>query len=268
MNLAGWSEIGRMDELARQDTEVHRLDARAKILTTFIFIVAVMSFPRYAVSSLVPFLFYPLALSALGRIPLGFIFRKIMAAAPFALAVGIFNPFFDRSPACAIGPFVICGGWVSFASIMLRFVLTVWAALALAACTGMFRLCAGLERLGLPKIFAAQLLFLYRYFFVMVDEGVRMKRALELRSAGLAPVRLRVYGSLVGHLLLRSMARSERIHRAMLARGFDGAIKIMHKTEFRKIDWVFLFGWTAFFTAARLWNLSAWLGSLLMGGMP
>lgn len=268
MHLASWIEIGRMDELARQNTAIHRLDARAKALATVIFIVAVMSFPRYAVSALIPFLLYPLALCALGRIPLDFMFRKILAAAPFALAVGIFNPLFDREPVCAAGPLVISGGWLSFVSIMLRFFLTVWAALALAACTGMFRLCAGLERLGLPQVFAGQLLFLYRYLFVVLDEGTRMQRALELRSAGLAPVRLRVYGALVGHLLLRSMARSERIHRALLARGFDGVIRIASKTAFHPVDWAFLLGWIAFFAAARLCNLPVLLGSLFTGGAP
>lgn len=264
MMLGHLLEVGRMDELGRMDTPAHRIDARIKAVTTIIFIIIVMSFPRYEVSALTPFLFYPFVLIALGRIPPGLIFRKILMAAPFAFVIGIFNPFFDRQPAVIIGSFVISGGWLSFTSIMLRFVLTVGAALTLVACTGMHRLCASLERIGLPRIFVVQLLLLYRYLFVVTDEGGRMMRSLELRSAGPGSIRLRVYGSLAGHLLLRSMARAERVYRAMVSRGFCGEIMVMRPTSFQRTDWVFLIGWTAFFVAARRWNLADWVGGLLI----
>ena len=268
MELGKWIEIGRMDELGRMDTPAHRIDARIKAVTTIVFIVAVMSFPRYDVSALTPFIFYPLALVALGRIPLGIIFRKIIVAAPFALVIGIFNPFFDRQPVLFIGSLAISGGWLSFASIMLRFVLTVSAALTLVACTGMYRLCAGLERIGLPQVFVVQLLLLYRYLFVITDEGARMMRSLELRSAGPGSLRLRVYGSLTGLLLLRSMARAERVYRAMVSRGFSGEIIVMRRqASLQRTDWMFLIGWTAFFAAARAWNLADYAACLLMKGV-
>jgi cobalt/nickel transport system permease protein len=262
MRLANWIEIGRMDELARLDTSVHRLDARAKIITTIAFIVAVMSFPRYDVSALMPFFLYPFALLALGSIPPGYIFRKILVAAPFALVIGMFNPFFDRAPAVVIGSFVISGGWLSFASIIVRFLLTVGAALALIACTGIHRLGAGLEQMCVPRVFVVQLLFLYRYLFVVTNESGRMMRSLKLRSAGPRSLRLRVYGSLVGHLLLRSMDRADRVYRAMVARGFNGEIRVMRQTSFRWTDWAFTVGWTAFFAIARMLNLADGIGRL------
>ena len=254
-----------MDELGRQDTPIHRVDARAKAITTILFVFVVMSFPRYDVSALMPFFFYPLVLLARGRIPVGFLLRKILIAAPVAVMIGLFNPFFDREPVAGVGGFVISGGWMSFVSILVRFVLTVAAALILVACTGMNRLCAGLERMGLPRVFAVQLLFLYRYLFVVVAEGSRMLRSMELRSAGVGTMGLRVYGSLLGHLLIRSMARADRIYRAMVARGFDGQIRILHESRLRASDAAFVFGWTAFFIVARFWNLAYLFGRLFAG---
>ena len=265
MAIADWIEIGRMDELGRMDTPVHRLDARAKAIATLAFVVVVMSFPRREVSALMPLFLYPLSLLSLGRIPAGLILRKLLVAAPFAIVIGMFNPLLDREPVAAVGAVVITGGWLSFASILLRFVLTVVSALALVACTGMYRLGAGLQQLGLPRVFAVQLLFLYRYLFVVADEGSRMMRGVELRSAGKTSLGLRVYGPLVGHLLLRSMARSERIHQAMVSRGFDGQIRMTRRTAFRPRDWAFVGGWIAFFAAARAWNLADGLGRLLTG---
>ena len=266
MSLGGWSDVGRMDELGRLDTPVHRIDARAKLVTTGLFIVAVMSVARFEVAALTPFFLYPFALLSLGRIPPGYLFKKILVAAPFALAVGLFNPLFDRETAAVLGPWSVSGGWLSFASILLRFALTVGAALVLVACTGMHRLCAGLEQLGLPRVLAVQLLFLYRYLFTVADEGARMLRSAELRSAGPRPLRVRVYGSLVGHLLLRSLDRAERVYRAMQARGFDGEIRTLQRPRLRGTDLLFVCGWLTFFAAARCWNLAGLLGTLLMKG--
>lgn len=265
MNLGRWIEVGRMDELGRLDTPVHRLDARAKAVTTVLFVGFAMSFPRYDVSALMPLFLYPFVLMSIGRIPARDLFRKILVAAPFAIVMGLFNPLLDHTPVASIGPFVLSGGWLSFASILVRFVLTVSAALVLVACTGMNRLCAGLERLGLPRVFAVQLLFLYRYLFVVADEGLRMTRSMDLRSGG-RPLRLRVYGSAVGCLLLRSMARADRVYRAMVSRGFDGEIRTLDRTSLKRADLLFVCGWTAFFVVARTWNLADLFGRLWMGG--
>ena len=263
MGIAEWIEIGRMDDLGRMDTPVHRVDARAKAVVTLAFICVVMSFPRHEVSALTPFVLFPVALVALGRIPARHLLKQMLVAAPFALVVGIFNPFMDRQPFAAVGPFTVTGGWVSFVSLMLRFVLTVGAALALVACTGMNRLGAGMGRLGVPRVFVVQVLFLYRYLFVVADEGGKMMRSVELRSDGKRKLRLCVYGSLIGNLLLRSMDRAERVYRAMVARGFDGTIRVMRQSSFRWTDWGFVCGWLAFFIAARVWNLAGGLGLLL-----
>lgn len=268
MGIADWIEIGRMDDLARMDSPAHRLDARAKAIVTFAFVVVLMSFPRHDVSALVPFLLYPVFLTSVGRIPARELFKKILVAAPFALVIGMFNPLMDRQPVFAAGPIVVTGGWLSFASIMFRFLLTVWAALALVACTGMFRLAAGLRQLGIPNVFVVQLLFLYRYLFVVADEGVRMARSVDSRAGGKRALRLRVYGSLVGHLLLRSMDRAERVYRAMVSRGFDGEIREMRQASFGLPDWCFVCVCLACFIAARTWNLAAGIGILTTGNTP
>lgn len=264
--MASWIDIGQMDELGRRDSPAHRLDARVKIVVTLVFLVAVMSFPRYEVSALIPFMLYPAALVGLGGLPAGYLLRKVALAAPFALVIGIFNPFFDRQPVLMIGGVAVSGGWVSFASLMIRFGLTVGTALALVACTGIHRLCAGLERLGVPQAFAVQVLFLYRYLFVVADEGQRVRRGVAMRSGGAHSLGFGVYASLVGHLLIRSMDRAQRVYRAMLARGFDGEIRVLRAQPIRWADAVFLLGWAVFIVAARCWNLSGVLGRAVMGG--
>jgi cobalt/nickel transport system permease protein len=159
----------------------------------------------------------------------------------------------------------VTGGWLSFTSIMLRFLLTVGAALTLIACTGMNRLGASMEQLGVPRVFVVQLLFLYRYLFVIADEGGKMFRSVELRSEKGRHVPLRIYGLLVGTLLNRSMDRAERVYRAMIARGFDGEIHVMRPTAFGWKDAAFIAAWLAFFIVARTWNLAVGIGQVMTG---
>lgn len=94
-----------------------------------------------------------------------------------------------------------------------------------------------------------------------------MTRGIELRSPGVRGVRFRVYVSLIGHLLLRAMARAERIYHAMQARGFDGRIRPQFTSPLRLADPLFVGGWTLFFAVARVWNLAEALGALLMKGV-
>jgi cobalt/nickel transport system permease protein len=257
-------DIGRLDRLARGDTPVHRLDPRAKLLTTLVFLVCVVSFGKYEVVALLPFLVFPVALVALGGLPLGYLLGKLLVVAPFAVLVGAANPFFDPAPLVHLGPVTLSGGWVSYASILLRFVLTVAAALVLIATTSFQGVCVGLQRLGLPEVMVVQLLLLYRYLFVLTDEGLRLVRARALRSCGRRGTGIRVFGSLVGHLLLRTLDRARRIHRAMLARGFHGRFHCSRPLRIGMAEVRFTAGWCSLFVLFRLVNVPQLLGTLLM----
>lgn len=261
-------DIGRLDTLAAQDTAVHNLDPRAKLITTAVFIAFVVSFDKYEISALVPFAFYPVFLLAAGNLPPAYIFRKILLVSPFAVLVGMFNPILDQSVILHIGSLSFTGGWVSFASILLRFNLTVGAAMTLIAVTGFNSVCMALVKLGTPRFFALQLLFLYRYLFVLVDEAVRMVRARSLRTFNGKGMNMGAYGSLLGHLLLRTLNRAQRIHSAMWCRGFDGNIRILKPLSFGPREYIFMTGWISSFVVFRLINFPVWLGtnvSRLMG---
>jgi cobalt/nickel transport system permease protein len=252
-------DIGYMDTLASQQTPVHRLDPRAKLLTTLVFITTVVSFDKYEIAALIPFFIYPVFLCAVGNVPPVYLVKKLILVSPFAVMIGIFNPLIDREILVRMGDLGISGGWISFASILVRFVLTVGAALILIAVTGFYGVCAALEKLGTPRVFVVQLMFLYRYLFVLVDEASRLVRARSLRSFG-AGGGFKAFGSLVGHLLLRTLDRAQRIYLAMCCRGFDGKIHVMKPLKFGPLEIGFIGGWLAFFLAMRLYNLPAALG--------
>ncbi len=258
-------DLTRFDTLSRLDTPIHRLDPRVKVLTTLLFIVVVVSFDKYRVSALLPFVLYPVVLIALGNLPLKYLAGKVVLAAPFAFFIGVFNPLLDREVLVRLGPVEVAGGWVSFGSILIRFALTVTAALALVATTGIYDLCCALDRLGLPRAFTVQLLFLHRYLFVLVEEASRMHRARSLRSFGTRGTGLRIYAHMIGQLLLRTLERAQRVHAAMLCRGFNGELKVSRTWSIGRKDVLFLFGWCAAFALMRIYDLPAWVGRIATG---
>jgi len=256
-------DIGYMDTLSSQQTSVHQLDPRAKLLTTLVFVVVVVSFGKYEISALLPFSIFPVAICALGNVPPTYLIKKLVLVSPFAILLGIFNPLLDRDILIRLAGVEISGGWVSFASILIRFVLTVGVALTLIAVTGFNAVCMALEKLGAPKIFVVQLLFLHRYMFVLVDEAARIFRARALRSFGGEGTGIKSYGSLVGQLLLRTLDRAQRIYLAMCCRGFDGQIHVMHPLKFGSREIGFIFGWSVFFILMRVYNLPVLIGRVM-----
>jgi cobalt/nickel transport system permease protein len=262
---AAYSGIGRLDRLSYRDTVVHRLDPRAKVVATLLFVVAVVSFPKYEVLALLPFFLFPVLIGALGDIPAGFIAKKVVAVSPFAVFVGILNPLIDPSTVPIAPGVAVSAGWVSFASILVKFALTISAALLLIATTSFPGICRGLRRLGLPALFVSQLLFLYRYLFILVEETVRVVRGRDMRSFGKRGTGARVFVRIVGTLFLRTVERAERVYGAMLARGFRGEIPSMRREALRPSDAVFVLAAGGFFALCRFVPVPQLLGSLVRG---
>lgn len=258
-------ELATLDALAGGRSAIHRLEPRAKVVTVAAFAVLVASFGRYDVARLLPFALFPAVLVTLSDTPARYLLKRVLAALPFVLFVGILNPFLDRAPALAVGGLTLSGGWLSFASILLRFALTVSTALTLMATTRFDEVCLALERLGLPRVFTLQLSFLYRYAFVLFAEAQRMLQAYRLRAFG-RRISLGQFGSMAAQLLLRTWDRAVRIHRAMVARGFTGRFQPPAARAWGLSDTLFTAGWLAAFATLRWVDLPRLLGGLAWGG--
>lgn len=261
---AALQDFQSLESLATQPTALAAIDPRAKILATLGFIMTVVSFDRYAVAALLPLALFPVILAGLGNIPLRMIGRTVLLASPFAVMLGVFNPLLDQQPMLSVAGYAITGGWLSFISILIRFSLTVSAGLILVAGTGFHPICIGLGRLGVPQVLTTQLLLLHRYALVLASDAARMSLARQLRSNGRA-MKLGVYGPLLGHLLLHAMQRAQRIHQAMLSRGFIGQLHRSQSLRWERRDTLFLGFCSISLVLARRVDLAHLMGQLLLG---
>ena len=89
--------MNTLEQLSAGRSAVHALHPLAKLLVTLVFLIAVVSFDRYALGRLVPFVFYPVILMAVAEIPYGLILKRTLVALPFGLFAGLSNVFFDRT---------------------------------------------------------------------------------------------------------------------------------------------------------------------------
>ena len=265
-NLASaGNDIKLFDELAGKQSVIHRIHPVAKLLTTLVYLVCIVSFGKYEVVPLLPLIIYPVVLIILADLPAVKLLKRLAIAAPFALGVGIFNPIFDRALLVTFGEFSITRGWLSFGSIMFRFALTVLAALILIATSGIDGVGMALSKLKIPRILVTQLLMLYRYLNILIEETLRTVRAYMLRSRPGQGIRFQVWGSLTGQLLLRTMDRAERIYQAMCCRGFNGEIRSSQNQPLVGVDCFYFLGWSLFFLSTRFFNIPDFLGRVLMG---
>ena len=235
-----YDELDTLERLARGGSLIHRLDARTKILVTGAYLLCLLSVPVHDLPVLLGMAVFPVFWTVWSGINASFLLKRACLTLPFAVLIGIFNPLFDTSPAMRLGAWTVTGGWISFASIVLRAVLAAWAALLLLTTTGFFSLCRGLRQMKVPAVFTTQLLFVFRYIFVIAEEAMRMLRARALRNPQRRRETLGHWSSLVGTLLLRSFERAERLHQALLSRGFTGEFRIRGREWFAWRDALFL----------------------------
>ena len=112
------------------------------------------------------------------------------------------------------------------ASILIKNGLALMTMIVLAGTTPFHHMLSGLRRLGVPPVLVATLRFMERYRHVLVDEVDRMATARRARTFGKRGVlSWSLLGGLVGMLFLRTFERAERVHDAMIARGWDGTIR-------------------------------------------
>ena len=253
-----------MDDLAAQASPIHRLHPTAKLLSTIAYIIVVVSFDKYDLSGMVPLVLWPVLLFQISGIPVRTCFYKLRIVLPLVMAVGLFNPFFDRAPLLMLGPVAVSGGVISMLTLMLKGVLCLMASFLLMATTRIDALCAALRKLHVPGMLVTLLLLTYRYVGVMTEELAVMTDAYHLRAPGQKGIHHSAWGSFLGQLLLRSMDRAEELYSSMLLRGFHDHFHYADAAPCTAVDAVYLALSVAAFVLFRFFNAAAALGSLFV----
>ena len=243
------------------------IDARALLIVTVVYLLAMLSIPLQRTDAIIWFAVYPIISAPLAHIPYERLFRNSLYVLPLLVFIGIFNPFFDRTPAFTVFGLTISNGWISFISILIRGLLATQALLLLIHVAGFNEICEALRRIGFPTVIVTQLLMVYRYLQVLLQEALTMQRARMARSYGRdslkASFRASSWGSFVGQLLLRTIERGRRINMAMKARCFHGSLSVVPSSRWDTADTVYCLIWVPLILALRFLDITTLLLALL-----
>lgn len=209
-----------LERLSAAGTWIHRRHPMTKLLATAVYLVCVVSLPRYALFRMAPYALYPILVMAAAEIPFSMIAARAAVALPFCLFAGLSNLLFDREILFRLGSLAVSGGVVSLLAILLRTYLCVGAVLILAAITPLTELTGQLRRMRLPDLLVSLFEMTYRYLGALLEEASTMFTAYRLRSPKGKGVEMGHMGSFAGQLLIRSFDRAERVYQAMKCRGY------------------------------------------------
>lgn len=253
--------IGYLDALSYKNTFIHRINPGIKLVVTLVFILMVVSFSKYEIQRLVPYFIFPVFILSAGEIPAGVILKKMLMVSPFVLFAGMFNPMLDTTAVYTIAGITVSQGWISYFSIIIKFILTISSAILLIATTSFPGICSALEKLHVPRIFVMQLLFIYRYLFVLAEEAMRIIRARNMRTFGKQGKDMKTFINIISIFLLRSIERSERIYHAICSRGFDGRIRLLRNFKIGPADVLFAVLSISAFLILRMYDITELLGN-------
>jgi cobalt/nickel transport system permease protein len=206
-------------------SRIHRFPAHLKVLLLLGFMLVVVATPRDLYAAFAGYLVALLAVIAVSRVPPTYLLKRMVVELPFVF-FAVLLPFVATGPRTEVlGLSVSEHGLQAGIALLVKATLGVLASLTLAATTEPQDLLIGLERLRLPQQLVQIMAFMVRYLDVVTGEMQRMKVARESRGfTARNPAHWPVLAKSAGALFIRSYERGERVHLAMLSRGYTGKL--------------------------------------------
>jgi len=246
------------DNIARRKGLLQSLDPRVKLVSMIALIFAVAMTHDIRLLAIV----YLLTLigAYLSKVEIGFFLKRVWVFIPiFAGIIMIpilFNVFTPGDTLVTVatlgqnahvGPFALppvititVQGVMLALAFVLRVATCVSAAVLLFLTTPRDLIFKSLRSLKVPKVYVLTMDMCYRYIFLFADTIRGFYTAKKSRSIKPLPLieEQKWVGNRIGYTLVKSLSMSEKVHQAMISRGFTGDIKIMHRYSIHNRDYV------------------------------
>lgn len=221
------------------DSPVHRLPAHVKVLALLAFVLVVVATPREQYWAFGVYALLLAGVAVMAAVPGRVIVRRMVVEVPFVV-FALLMPIVSQGPrvgvlGLSLSEHGLLTGW----NILAKGTLGVVASILLAATTSERGLLLGLQKLRVPDRLVEIASFMIRYADVVAGDMRRMRIARESRgfeARHLGHVRVVAQGA--GALFVRSYERGERVHLAMLSRGYAGAMPLTSVAVATRADWL------------------------------
>ncbi|GBF80293.1 cobalt ECF transporter T component CbiQ [Aphanothece sacrum] len=206
-------------------TPWHILASQTRLLCTLISVFAIALTPNGKWLSWIIYGIGLLILILISRVSFRQLLSKVMIEFAF-VGVVLLGTLFRREGEVILSWGIIqitTTGVMILGSVTIKVILSLFALNILIITTSIPQIFQGLLILKIPPLLVAIMASMYRYIGVLIEEVTTMKRAAMSRNLMINRGTIRyVMGNGIGSLFIRTYDRGERIHQAMLARGYQG----------------------------------------------
>jgi cobalt/nickel transport system permease protein len=210
----------RLDSYFPRETCLHRLDPRARLIFVVSLVAGTGALPPGwgPLAALLVAIFLAMA----SRAPLSYYYLRVSVIGPFILAMGAFRLLASVESSDAGLSLPPGAAMAALAVVCKAFAAAILLSM-LVATSGIPQILWALEKLHAPNVVVLVSNLMFRYFDLLLDEWASMNRSRASRGGDrLRLSRFRVLGGEIGLLFVRSWERAERVHQAMISRGFTG----------------------------------------------
>jgi cobalt/nickel transport system permease protein len=210
----------------------------AKVAATFLFVLCSAITPRTAIWAFGVYAVLLAVVIVVARIPLRFVIARLAVVLPFIIFAFLVPIIAEGERVRVLGISVSVEGLWAMWNILAKAGVGATSSILLAGTTEVADLLKGLARLRVPPVFVSITSFMVRYMELMADSLGRMRTAMVAR--GYDPRWLwqaKPIASSAGALFVRSYERGERIHAAMVARGYAGVMPDLKGKPATVWDW-------------------------------
>jgi cobalt/nickel transport system permease protein len=227
----------QLDVDSKLSTQWHSLAPRTRVLCALLFVFATALTPNGHWWTWAVYGAGLAVLILLCRVTLPVLLQRVVVESTF-IGVVLLGTLFRGG-----GEVIWRWGWLQvtteglrvLGSVSLKAFLCLLVLNLLTLTTSVPALLQALVELRLPPLLVAVMASMYRYIAVLVNEFSAMQRAATSRNLlGSNRYQRLVLGNMIGSLFIRTYERGDRIHQAMLSRGYTGLPSV---TETPKGGW-------------------------------
>lgn len=209
----------------QKKTAWHRLAPRSRLLCALLLVFAIALTPNGRWGTWAVYGSAIALIVFLSRVQFSVLLKRVAVEFVF-IGVVILGTLFRGG-----GKTLFQWGWIQITtegltvlgSVSLKAFLSLLILNTLILTTSVPALLHALAKLKAPPLLVAILSSMYRYIAVLIDQFNSMQKAARSRNLMSNPQRQRIIiGNMFGSLFIRTYERGERVHQAMLARGYRG----------------------------------------------
>lgn len=258
--ISFFQEAMTTEEISSRKGLLQSLDPRVKLISILSMIFAISMTKNMEIIAL--FYLLTLLFAYLSSINIIFFIKRVwlfipvftgVIAIPMTLNIflpgDVLLPLVSPGPGAHMGPFALpesiyitSQGFRAAVLFTLRVAACVSAVVLLFLTTPQKALFKSLRSIGVPKVYVLTLEMANRYIFLfmeMVRDLYIAKRSRTIKSRGTLSEQ-RWVGGRIGYMLIKALDMSDKVHMAMISRGFSGDVRLSYEFNMKGRDYIAL----------------------------